>query len=442
MGLMSYAMIEALKAGKNSAYILEWTLADIVYRFSKDGSHTDDYPYPKRVITYGGPVGALVQLLAGRGITDYTRNIILDDGDGDITRIVLGENAEQIVGSSMTIKRLAEDVNEDSWYTSYTGNVFDYGKDGSKWVFICQPPQADRLNGRIRTPLIALYDFPDAEADSINEESPIIIGKNNSTGLGQRGMLPTHYVDTTNYLFLASHGTLPSGDYAVWDDETLQTETTDYTWETVLRSGRRYQIINMVAEPSGEIKFDAKGITDDGTAGGTVIINPAEQMKQILAHWVFDEIQDTENNMDIADDSSVDVYTFDIVGRFLDRCNATSSRRIDGSKKAKEILNEFVKNFNLFTYWTNLGKLALAHCDWIVDDIYDETFPVFWFGQMGVDEKLKYKSLSNRRFDEIAVKYMYNEASKKFLRQIRVKDPDYNLDASHPLQMFWAESQV
>ncbi len=445
MGLMTQAMIDALKAGKKRACIMEWTFAGTTYRYSRDGVATDEYPYIPRVASFGGPGGTLLALLAGRKLADDTRHVTLQEKDGDITRLIAGENSEEVIGSAVVLKLIAEGVSSADWHTWYTGEVFDYGRDGpGRWTLSLQPPYADQLKGRIKTPMVAPYDFPDADDTAENKAVPLLFGEHDSTGTGRAGLLPTLSVDTVGYRYLVSLGRLQSagGTFDVWKDGSLQTVSTHYTITQLNAGGRSYRVIDFIAGPPDEpITCDMEGMTDSGVGGGVTITNPAEQLKLLLANWVFGELGDT-NGYGVPSDSPVDEYSFDIVAGFLDRSGATSSRYVAGDRTGESIVNEFLTEHNLFAYWTNEGKLALAHCDWFVDDIYDSSFPFFMYGQRGVGRDLEYRYLSDQRYDEIAAKHFYSTNDGDFLDQVRVKDPDAGLDSRLDMELYWSRASL
>jgi hypothetical protein len=422
---------------------MEWTFAGTTYRYSKDGVATDDYPYPKRVASFGGPRGTLLALLAGRHLVDDSRNVTLQEKGGDITQLIAGENAEQVVGSSVLLKLIAEGVDSSDWYTFYTGEVYDYGRDGpGRWTLSLQPPYADQLRGRIKTPMIAPFDFPNADDTAENKAVPLLWGEHDSTGTGRAGLLPTLSVDTTGYKYLVSLGRIQSASgYDVWANGALQTVTTHYTIGNINSGGRVYRVIDFIASPTEPITCDMEGMTDTGLGSGSTITNPAEQLKLLLANWVFGELGDT-SGYGVPSDSPVDEYSFDLVAAFLDRSGATSSRYIAGDRTGEDIVNEYLTEHNLFAYWTAEGKLALAHCDWFVDDIYDSSFPWFSFGQRGVGRTLDYRYLSNQRYDEIAAKHLYSTNDGDFLEQVRVKDPDAGLDARLDMELYWSRASL
>jgi hypothetical protein len=446
MGLMTQAMVDALVAGKTRVCIMEWTFAGTTYRYSKDGVAIDEYPYPPRVASFGGLGGTLLALLAGRHLVDDTRHVTLQEKNGDITQLIAGENAEQVIGSSVVLKLIAEDVDSSDWYTFYTGDVFDYGRDGpGRWTLSLQPPYADQLKGRIKTPLIAPYDFPNADDTAKNKPVPLLWGEHDSTSTGRTGLLPTLSVDTTKSHYLVALGQLKTtaATFNVWENGVLQTEGVgnDYVLGAVQSGGRYYRVININGAATEPVTCDMEGMTDTGVGGGTTITNPAEQLKLLLANWVFGELGDT-SGYGVPSDSPVDEYTFDLVAAFLDRSGVTSSRYIAGDRTGEDIVDEYLTEHNLFAYWTPEGKFALAHCDWFVNDIYDTSFPWFQFGQRGVGRSLDYRYLSDQRYDEIAAKHLYSTNDGDFLEQIRVKDPDAGLDARLDMELYWSRASL
>jgi len=442
MGLMSQALIDALIAGKTRACIMEWTMAGTTRRYSKDGIAAPSYPYPQSVLSFGGESGNVLSLLSGRNLADDTRHVTLFEQNGDITKIIFGEDAEKVVGSSVVLKLMAEDVDEENWFTWYTGEVADYGRDGpGRWTLTLQPPYADQLSSRIKTPILTPYDFPDADDAVKNKSCPLIWGIHDSLNTGRDGLLTALSVDTVNDYFLPSHGrTQAAGStYNVWDDGTLKTVTTHYTIENITRGGRVYTVIAFLSTPTGPVTFDIEGMTDDGTGSGATLTNIAEQLKFLLANWVFDEVTDT-SGYTIPADGPVEENSFDLVASFLSRSGDNSSRYLTGDETAESLINDILSKKNLFGYWTNLGKFALAHCDWFVDDIYDSALPWFSFGQRGVGQDLGYQFLTSRRYDEISAKHLYSSSDGDFLEQLRVIDPDAGLGSKLDLNLFWSKA--
>ena len=444
---MTQGMIDALKANKKRACIMEWTFAGTTYRYSKDGVATDDYPYPQRVVSFGGPGGPILSLLAGRNLVDDTRHVTLQEKDGDITMLIAGEHSEEVIGSTVVLKLIAEGVSSGDWYTFHTGEVFDYGRDGpGRWTLSLQPPFLDQLRGRIKTHLVTPYDFPNAHDTAENKAVPLLLGEHDSTNTGRNGLLPTMSVDTSGFKYLVALGRLQNagGTYAVWaaDSSTPLTVTTDYTIGNIGTSGGRiYRVIDLVAAETEPITCDMEGLTDTGDGSGVTITNPAEQLKLVLANWVYGELGDTFG-YGVPGDSPVDEYSFDLVAAFLDRSGATSSRYVSGDRTGEDIVNEYLTEHNLFAYWTNEGKFALAHCDWFVDDIYDPALPFFNYGERGLGKVLEYRYLSDQRYDEVAAKHLYVTNDGDFLDQVRVKDPDAALETRLDLELYWSRASL
>jgi hypothetical protein len=446
MGLMSQAMIDALKAGKKRACVLEWTFAGTTYYYSRyPGASTDLRPYPPSVVSFGGLGGPLLALLAGRKLSENKRNVAFQDVNGDITRLICGENAEQVVGSDVVLKLIAEGVDVGDWYTFYTGEVYNYGRDGpGRWTLQLQPPFAGQLRSRIKTPLISPYDFPNADTDVANKAIPLLWGKFWSTGTGRNGLLPTLHVDTVFDWHLVCLGRVQNGagTYNVWENGALQTAGVDYNLTGTNQGGRFYRLIVPIGAAAAlPVTCDMEGMTDLGAGGDTTITNPAEQLKLTLAHWVFGELGDTAS-WEIPSDSPIDIYSFDIVAAFLDRSGAISNRYIEGDRTGEDIINEFLTEHNLFAYWTPEGKFSLAHCDWFVDDIYDSTFPIYMYGESGVGRSLNYRYLADKHYDEISAKYLYSSLDGDFLKQIRVKDPDAGLETRLDVELHWSKASL
>jgi len=444
MGLMSAGLIDVLDSGKDRAMILEWTIAGTTYYYSKyPGVSTQANPYPPRVVSFGGPKGTILALLSGRKLIDDKRHVTFQEKDGDITRLLLGDYAEQIVGSIIILKLNGEGLEEDEWFTYYTGEVFDYGRDGpGRWTVSLQPPFADQLRSRIKTPIFTSYDFPDASDEVKNKECPLLLGIHDSLNTGRSGLLTALSIDTVNDYWAVSHGRTQqtAATFNVWDNSVLQTSGVDYNLTTLTVAGRVYSIIAFLGgAPTGPVTCDVEGMTDDGTTSGNTIINSAIQLKYILANWIFAEISDTDGYI-IPADSPIEEYSFDLVAAFLDRSGDNASNYIEGNMTGENIINEILTEKNLFAYWNNEGKFSLAHCDWFVDDIYDPSFPFYLFGQRGVGRTLNYKFLTDRRYDEISAKHLRSSVDGDFLEQLRVKDPDAGINSNLNIDLNWSKA--
>jgi 8-oxo-dGTP pyrophosphatase MutT (NUDIX family) len=339
-------------------------------------------------------------------------------------------------------------VSTASYFTFYTGVIKDYRKSGPLQYAFDLTTLDEPLNGRIKTPTLSKWDFPNAEDKDRDIPIPLVLGEHDSTTVGGPvgGMIPCIRIGTTGgeITYLVSHGRVESITDVFVDGVSDGSAAANF----VLVNGRRYQTINSFTSPpavGAVVTTDCKGITDNGRGsgnGGVAIKNPAEQLKQIMAHWVFDEIQDTAGNMAIPAGTPIDETAFDAAANFFDIHSVEGSRRLTGEETGISILNEWCSNHSAVPYWNHEGKLSIAINDWFVDDIYDSagTVPTFTHG----DELGEFQYVFDTEIlaDEVSAEFLYSSADNKFFRTLRVIDTLRGIDRKEPRKLFWSRAKI
>ena len=451
MGLLTYQLLQSLSGpNPDPANVLEMTVADTTYNFSKDGVLTSNGMYDGLVKSFG-QYRSVLPFGSNRSIEEQRQRFSLRDHNHAITKIVKGEHGHELAGSTVNFKLLSRGVDYANWFTWNTGTIVDYQKqmDGSYEFEVAGIHE--QLQTRVKTPILSEVQFPDVDESAQYKACPIVLGKWDSTGTNRNGLLPTYYIKNTSYQkHLIGVGRY---DYAatwkVWNgDGTLLTLTTDYVRNVTTQGGNQFTLIKVTGTANSLITpftVDCWGITDNGGTSGDVIENPALQVQQLLGHWVFNDtgnIGGYGGDYAIPAGTPIDTDSFTRVANFLDRCNATASMYIDGEMTGEDIINKFCEEHNLYAYWNNQGLLTLGHCDWATTEIYSDSWPTFIYGERGVGEKVKHQFLADLRRDEITAKLLHDANVGDFIRQVSVFDPDAAVGSKIEIDMFWSRAEI
>lgn len=449
MGQLTVQLLAAL-SGPNPepANVLEWTLGGTTYLYSKgDGILTKNGLYKGGIKTFGKYHGVL-PFAEDQNIEENRQTFTLYDNNHEITEIVKGPNGYEIGGSEVAFKLLGRGVDYESWFTWNSGTIADFSRNSDGTYSFEVAGIHEKLASRVRTPVFTEVDFPDVDDVAQYKSCPLVLGKWIATGTNRAGLLPTYYIDDVNLWHCVGVGRYPDAGYTVWDGDGNQlTDVTDYAWSYKENGGRQYTVVVLVGAETLPITVACRGLTDTGLESGDVIENPAFQLQQVLAHWIFNDTGNAgeyvNGEMTIPSGTPIDTDSFNEVATFLDRSNATGSMNIDGDMTGEEILNRFCEEHNCYAYWNNNGLLTVAKCDPATDDIYNSSWPTFIYGERNVGEKLaSHRFLSPVRHDEMIAKIFHDANVGDFLRQITVIDPDADIGSRIEVERYWSRAEI
>ena len=443
MGLMSPELFNAIQRGDPVYPILELDIGNTTLRYGAAPVDVDTLGmYEEKLLSWSAATSGAS--LTGLSLQGLNAAVEIDDQQRELDRIVTGESGRSIAGGSARAKLVSPVVAAASYFTFYAGVIKDYRKSGPKRYAVNLTTLDEPLNGRIKTPTLSKWDFPNAEDKDRDIPVPLVFGEHDAALVGGPvgGMIPCVRIgDAAGDLsYLVGHGRCDEVP-AIYVDGVADGGAAR---DKHVINGRQYEIVGSFTSPpavGAVVTVDCDGITDTGGAGGAVIKNPAEQLKQILAHWVFDEIQSPTNNMAIPAGTPIDITSFDAAGNFFDIHSIEGSRHLKGTETGMSMLNEFCVNFNAVPYWNHSGELAIAINDWFVDDIYDAagSLPTFTHD----DELGEFQYIWDTEIlaDEISVEFLYSSADSKFFRTIRVVDTLRGINSKEPRQLFWSSAK-
>lgn len=444
MGLMTIELFDAIQEGKPVYAILELDIGGTTKRYGSAAVDVDSLGmYEERVLSWS-PITRGASL-TGTSLQALNATVEVEDEARDLDKVVTGEFSRTVAGSAARGKLVSPAVAVESYFTFYSGVIKDYRKSGPLRYSFELTTLDEPLNGRIKTPTLSKWDFPNAEDVDRDIPVPLVFGEHDSSTVGGPvgGMIPCIRLGTisSNLTYLITHG-VGDGIVQAYKDGVAEGAEVSAVYSV---NGRSYHTVHgFGVDPttSEKVTVDFQGITDDGTTSGTVIKNPAEQLKQLLAHWVFDEIQDTQDGLAIAAGTPIDETSFDDVGNFFNIHSIEGSRRLSGEETGMAILNEWCVNHSAVPYWNHEGKLAIAINDWFVDDIYDSAGIVPSFTHNDELGEFQYKFDTEILADEVSAEFLYSSADSKFFRTLRVIDTLRDINRKEPRQFFWSRAKI
>lgn len=406
--------------------------------------------YKAQVIQNG--FGAIKQSVTLRdGTLQGTKtSVTIHDIDQTIHKLMEGEYGRSVKGSEARIKIVSPAIDADKYYTAFTGEIDSVAQSKPRvWAFSIKPKDKP-VKGVIRSPIISTTDWPNAHGDAVGLRAPIVFGKHESTGTEATGMVPTHYVDTTNYVYLVSAGIIYAVNDVWADGASVAGANWDYTHTTV--NGRKYSTITFTsgAYDAAVITVDCEGVTHNGWAiggGGLLQANPAEQLKILLANWVFGEFQTAAATQVSpfywyylpAVDAPIDLPSFQRTAAWFDIHNITGSRVVAGGAQAGATINEWAKTFQCAVYWTNEGLIGVAPDPYILDDIY---FDSPWLTEEHCIGDPKFTYSTETLKDEVQAKFLYSTADGKAFDSVRVKDTLRGWDVTESIDLNWGIASI
>lgn len=450
MGLMTAELFNAIQNGAPVYPILELDIGGTTKRYGAAAVDVDSLGmYEERVLSWS-PITRGASL-TGASLQALNAVVEIEDMGRDLDQVVTGEFSRTVAGSAARGKLVSPAVSTASYFTFYSGVVKDYRKSGPLRYSFDLTTLDEPLNGRIKTPTLSKWDFPLAEDADRDIPVPLIFGEHDSTTVGgpTGGLIPCIRIGTIggSLTYLIQHGMGRSLDQVFVGDDARTGNGTFY-----FVNGRRYSVVDTISgvapTVSESVTVDVSGITDTGGSGGTLIKNPAEQLKQLLAWWIFDEMQDTTGSVKgigatIPSTVPIDTGSFDAAGAFFDIHSIEGSRRLSGEETGMSILNEWCSNHSAVPYWNHRGKLAIAINDWFVDDIYDSAGGLLHTFSHNDDQgEFQYVFDTEILADEVSAEFMYSSADNKFFRTIRVIDTLRGIDRKEPRKLFWSRATL
>ena len=266
MGLMSDELYQAIRQGKPVYPVLEMDIGGVTKRYASARN-------PIRAPTLGMYDGKILSWSAttrggspsGNSLQSLNATVEIEDSSGDIDAIATGEFARSIAGSAVRGKRVSPAVDASAYFTFYVGVIKDYRRGRNKVYSFDISTRDEALKGRIKTPPLSKWDFPNAEDKDRDIPTPLVFGEHDSSTVGGPvgGMVPCIRIGNVDSVltYLVMHGL---GD-GVTEGFVNGVSDGSIANNTLLINGRHYHTIDSFGSPPAvgdTVTVDIDGITD------------------------------------------------------------------------------------------------------------------------------------------------------------------------------------
>lgn len=360
MGLLSAAMrAELRRQSPDIVFLVSITIAGTTYRWgtvSEPGRmHSGSGLYEPRILSWGGGFERGVNLTeTGLDLANDVQ-IVLNDTDQVITRIMEGASRNAVRGAAMMITLASANVSDSDWFVAYSGRVETYSQPAPlTWLFRFSPNDLPLRRESVPKAKILLSDWPTAALDVRDLPAPILYGRVSSSNGNNDGAIPCHYVDSSGFRYLVCAGRAMAIDAVYKDGDPLAAST--YSIAYPVMNGRLYTVIDFVSTQSNSvITCDAQGYDSVGDGSGTLITDPAEVAKHLLVNWIYG---DWKNGAWLSD-SSAPVDTTSFATTFFSDRGYQASVYIGTKRRGNDILTDLLKSYEAKACWTPDGNIAL-----------------------------------------------------------------------------------
>jgi hypothetical protein len=344
--------------------------------------------------------------------------------------------------SPCSIVLASPNVAPADWYTVFTG-ILDSPEmvKPFSWRLNLKTNDAWLQFGVAPKPAFTPSDWPNAAPEVYGNFVPIIYGIHDSNGTGTHGMLPTFYVDTAGWRYAIGLGQLHLVR-AVYADGTL-VSTADYQVEFPVNNGVQYTVLHFTSDQgAAAITCDVEGLTDDGLAGGALLLDPAAQFLHFLTVFAYNDWR--SGPYPSTSSAPLHADSFTSVGGFLTQMGHEGSRYLGGQEQVRilEELQTFLGNHELRAYWRGDGKLALAVNDHRPGSLYYVSAWLKGTIDSLKDQDLKLPLDSNSLLREVTLQFVHGEVSGKYHQTLRVQDLSVPDTTSRALALIWSAARV
>lgn len=385
--------------------------------------------------------------IRGDRLQSAAMSVTVADMDGAINDLVSGQYSRRVRGLDSRIRIVAPDIDPDAYYLRFKGQILRYGKNGDGEYKFELGSKAPELKTFLRLPIITKAIWPNADASALEKRTPLVYGIHSSASLGSRGMLPTLYVDTTNFRYLVSHQYLKEITNVYVDDAV---QASGWTEINRVVEGHRYTLVEFDSDQgSATITVDAKGAVYKGDPNSyEVLTNPAAQFKAILANYVFHEWNGEPGVWHDESDSAIHKESFHISEQFYNSRGIKGSLGITEPMTGLALINMFSSQYYP-TFWTSDAKLAILPDDWYRTEaqwsagITTRRADRIWLRESEhFVGKMAYDYSTEMLIDEWSVGFLFSHADSIALERISVKDTLRGWNVSEKLELTWAESTI
>ena len=276
--------------------------------------------------------------------------------------------------------------------------------------FIADPFWAKNLLGR-----------SEGRFDEAEIFSPIVFGIVNSTGLDTPGAINTIRLDSTTFN-LAQHP-INHSEVRLFKKELAETTFTEITGGfSIVEISKTIDGVDFIftqvvfgsaRSDNYELRWDGRGMTDDGTKDGTVIRNPIEALRAYLIRIAQrDPFEDLDAPGFTAQAQVVGLVTTGgpVAGLF---CDGAIAQRMTH----REALTRILTSFNIFLFSNKDGKLTPRYIGSsdpnrpILDDVQD------------IYRKTETHALARPIINDVNLQYFRTYSDQSWNSQLTVDDP-------------------
>jgi hypothetical protein len=350
---------ELQKQSPDVCFILAVTIAGTTYRWGALGEpgriDSASGLYEPRVLSWGGAYSRGVNLRSN-ALEFAQMDVLLDDTDQTIAKIVEGPNRHSVRGATAILYLASRNVAAASWLTLYSGRVETYSQP-SPLLWSLQLAPRDLPLQRESIPKVAITkpSWPNAQLAVIDLDVPIIYGRHSSVGGTNTGAVPTDLVDQVGFRYLVCAGWAKAIDMVYKDG--VDVPAANYAITHPIVNGRVYTLIDFTAsQGTSSITCDLQGLEDVGDGSGALIVDPPTIAKHVLVNWIYGDYKAGA----WLSDSTAPVDTASFGTTFFSSRGTEASLYVGLKRRGVDVVNDFLASFEAKAYWTFDGKLALA----------------------------------------------------------------------------------
>ena len=187
-----------------------------------------------------------------------------------------------------------------------------------------------------------------------DQYEPLVMGRCDSTGLGNSGLRRTYYADTVRGWYIVSLGAIGATGFRVFKNN-VEDVTAAWTRINPGVAGRTWTAVEWPGlTPEDVITVDCQGI-DLGSYG--TYTNPANQLRFVLENMVWRDWNGTAAS--IAAPTHTDTTSFTALASDL---GSYESAPIIGGNEVtgQELLRQFLEGKGVQAWWTEAGKIGVV----------------------------------------------------------------------------------
>jgi hypothetical protein len=339
--------------------------------------------------------------------------------------------------ATITVYAFDQDTRAVTSWTAFTGQYVGATQDEpGVWQLRIQVKSNPLTFQKCPREKVTLDVWPNAHADALAKPVPIVYGEHSAQNLTGTGMLPTLYVDTSNYIHLVSLGWISSVPRVYLDgvgksiggggDCTIVYYDTNGVWWTGVK---------WASDPGdAACTVDAVGLTDTSNGTGSVITNQIAQARHMLTHFFFDRWRRGDW---FTESAFIDSDLADAAQSAVDDLGGVSARYLGEEKSGDGWLEEICASVGVKSLWTEEGKVGFA----ILRPPSDANYDAEWV-QGDTDDYSPF-SEEDDFFDplrEIELKYQHGEVAGDYYSSLKLIEPRVTDRTDSTVELAWSDS--